>query len=76
MGRSEYTFALSVEVYEVDSSGDPPWAARPAGPPRLNPAALHDARDWLEFHTRFWTERLDALGDLVETGADEEGERR
>ena len=43
---------------------------------RLNPAALRDAQDWLEFHTRFWTERLDALGALVETGADEEGERR
>lgn len=43
---------------------------------RLNPAALRDAQDWLEFHTRFWTERLDALGTLVETGADEEGERR
>ena len=43
---------------------------------RLNPAALRDAQDWLEFHTRFWPERLDALGALVETGADEEGERR
>ena len=36
---------------------------------RLNPAALRDAQDWLEFHTRFWTERLDALDALVETGA-------
>ena len=25
---------------------------------RLNPAALRDAQNWLEFHTRFWTERL------------------
>ncbi len=41
----------------------------------LNPAALRDAQDWLEFHTRFWTERLNALGALVETGTDEEGER-
>ena len=36
---------------------------------RLNPAALRDAQDWLEFHTRFWTERLDALGALVADGA-------
>ncbi len=47
---------------------------------RLNPAALQDAQDWLEFHTRFWTERLDALGALVETGAgdadDDEDEQR
>ena len=43
---------------------------------RLNPAALRDARDWFEFHTRFWTERLNALGALVETGAAEEGERQ
>ena len=43
---------------------------------RLNPAALRDAQDWLEFHTRLWAERLDALGALVETGTDEEGERR
>ena len=43
---------------------------------RLNPAALRDAQDWLEFHTRFWTERLDALGALVEPGADDEGEQR
>ena len=43
---------------------------------RLNPATLRDAQDWLEFHTRFWTERLDALDALVETGTDEEGERR
>ena len=28
---------------------------------RINPAALEDARDWLRFHERFWTERLDAL---------------
>lgn len=34
---------------------------------RLNPAALRDAQHWLEFHTRFWTERLDSLGALVET---------
>ncbi len=41
---------------------------------RINPAALRDAQDWLEFHARFWTERFDALGALVETGTDEEGE--
>ena len=32
---------------------------------RINPAALADARAWLEFHERFWTERLEALGALV-----------
>lgn len=41
---------------------------------RLNPAALRDAQDWLEFHTRFWTERLDALGALVETGTGDAGD--
>ena len=41
---------------------------------RLNPATLRDAQDWLEFHTRFWTERLDALGALVETGGDDADE--
>ena len=43
---------------------------------RPNPAALRDAQDWLELRTRFWTERLDALGALVETGADDEDEQR
>ncbi len=49
---------------------------------RLNPAALRDAQEWLKFHTRFWTERLDALGALVETGAgaddadEDEGEKQ
>lgn len=32
---------------------------------RLNPVALEDARSWLEFHRRFWTDRLDALDALV-----------
>ncbi len=35
---------------------------------RINPAALDDARSWLEFHQRFWTERLEALAALVEAG--------
>ena len=34
---------------------------------RINPAALADARAWLEFHERFWTERLEALEALVGT---------
>ena len=34
---------------------------------RIKPAALEDARAWLEFHERFWTERLDALDDLINT---------
>ena len=32
---------------------------------RINPAALEDARAWLEFHRRFWTDRLDSLEALV-----------
>ena len=35
---------------------------------RLNPAALEDARSWLDFHARFWTDRLDALDALVGNG--------
>ena len=37
---------------------------------RINPAALDDARAWLEFHERFWGARLDALDALVGTGSD------
>lgn len=36
---------------------------------RINPAALKDARDWLQFHERFWTGRLDALNALFEPGS-------
>ncbi len=36
---------------------------------RIDPAALDDARAWLEFHERFWTERLNALNALVGTGS-------
>ena len=43
---------------------------------RINPAALDDARAWLEFHERFWAERLDALETLVGTGSGESGESR
>lgn len=35
---------------------------------RINPAALEDARAWLEFHERFWTDRLNALDQLVGSG--------
>jgi len=28
---------------------------------RLDPAPLSQAREWLEFYERFWTDRLDAL---------------
>ena len=40
---------------------------------RLNPAALEDVRAWLEFHQRFWTDRLDALNALVGSGSDKPG---
>lgn len=37
---------------------------------RINPAALADARAWLEWHESFWTGRLDALEALVGTDPD------
>ncbi len=37
---------------------------------RINPEALADARAWLEFHERFWTDRLDALEALVGSAPD------
>ena len=40
---------------------------------RLSPGALEDARSWLEFHERSWTERLDALDALVRTSAGKSG---
>ena len=43
---------------------------------RINPAALDDARAWLEFHERFWRERLDALDDLVNTTFGQSGGSR
>ena len=43
---------------------------------RLNPAALEDARAWLEFHQRFWTDRLDALEALVGTAPSNPDESR
>ncbi|MCY4427679.1 MAG: metalloregulator ArsR/SmtB family transcription factor [Halieaceae bacterium] len=43
---------------------------------RVNPAALEDALTWLQFHERFWTERLDALDVLVGTGPGKSGESR
>ena len=43
---------------------------------RMNPAALEDARAWLEFHERFWSERLDALDSLVRTTFGESGGTR
>ena len=43
---------------------------------RLNPAAIEDARAWLEFHRRFWTARLDALEALVGTTPSKPDESR
>ena len=43
---------------------------------RINPAALDDARAWLEFHERFWAGRLDALETVVGTGSGESGKSR
>ena len=43
---------------------------------RINPATLEDARDWLAFHERFWTGRLDALDALVGTRPGKSGGSR
>lgn len=43
---------------------------------RMNPAALQNARAWLEYHERFWSERLDALDELVRTTFGESGGTR
>ena len=43
---------------------------------RMNPSALEEARAWLEFHERFWTDRLDALDALVGRSSDNSGESR
>ena len=43
---------------------------------RINPAAFEDARAWLEFHQRFWTERLDALDGLIGTTFGQSGGSR
>lgn len=36
---------------------------------RLEAGPLAGAYAWLRFYERFWTERLDALGDLFQPGA-------
>lgn len=41
---------------------------------RINPAALADARAWLEFHERFWVGRLEALDALIASGAAKPGD--
>ena len=43
---------------------------------RINPAALEDPHAWLGFHERFWTERLDALDDLINTTFGQSGASR
>ena len=40
---------------------------------RINPSALKDAVAWLQAHERFWSDRLNALDQLV--GNDSRGER-
>ena len=32
---------------------------------RLEPAPLHDVREWVAFYERFWDESLDRLGKLL-----------
>ncbi len=43
---------------------------------RINPVALDDARSWLEFHERFWSDRLEALETLVGNAPDSPDEPR
>lgn len=43
---------------------------------RLEPRPLASAADWLRFYERFWTERLDALEDLLQPNRGEEGRGR
>jgi DNA-binding transcriptional ArsR family regulator len=43
---------------------------------RLEPGPLASAYAWLRFYERFWTERLDALGDLFQAGPDSKGEQQ
>lgn len=43
---------------------------------RINPAALENAWDWLRFHERFWTDRLDALEAQIGTTNGGSGEPR
>jgi DNA-binding transcriptional ArsR family regulator len=42
---------------------------------RLEPTLLATADEWLRFYERFWTERLDLLGDLLHA-EDQEGASR
>ena len=32
---------------------------------RLNPQALQAAREWIDFHTRFWSESFERLDELL-----------
>jgi DNA-binding transcriptional ArsR family regulator len=43
----------------------------------LAPEPLRNAADWISHYRRFWDDRLDALGEFLETiGPDEEEETR
>lgn len=39
---------------------------------RLNAAPLQEAEAWMKLYERFWTERLDALEDLLDKDGDHE----
>ena len=36
---------------------------------RLNPQALQAAREWIDFHTRFWSESFERMDELLKTTA-------
>jgi hypothetical protein len=39
---------------------------------RLDAGPLASASQWLRFYEHYWTERLDALEELLRTGPDQE----
>jgi DNA-binding transcriptional ArsR family regulator len=43
---------------------------------RLEARRLASAADWLRFYERFWGDRLDALGDLLDSRRKAKGKRR
>jgi DNA-binding transcriptional ArsR family regulator len=43
---------------------------------RLNAAPLQDVEAWMKLYERFWTDRLDALEEMLETDGDHERDER
>ena len=52
--------------------------ARPVGRERrysLRPEGLRSVADWIRAYERFWTGRLDALGDVLDAQSRKDGDR-